>query len=75
MDWQAIDTYNLAEREYAVFWCKYEETIWLPLTGYLRYSGGDKNSPYFVIPCHLEYGKRTHVTHWMPLPPPPKDTP
>lgn len=69
--WLPIEDYNRQEREYATFWCKFEKTIWLPLTGYLRYSGGDKAHPFFVTPAHAEYGVRTHVTHWMPLPPAP----
>lgn len=70
--WMPIDQYTLKEREDAVFRCKFENTVWLNMVGYMRYSGGDKNSPFIVIPCQDSCGRRTHITHWMPLPAAPK---
>lgn len=66
-EWTPIKGHNLKEREYAVLWCKFKNTIWHPVVGYLRYSGGDKRKPFFVTPVPDHYGEREAITHYVPL--------
>jgi hypothetical protein len=53
-----------------VFWVKYEGTIWHAKTGWMKMQS---NGALFVIPSpDYEDQKNRQVTHWMPLPEPPK---
>ncbi len=69
--WKDIWEFDLKERERVVFWCKFENTIWIQVIGYMRHPAGDVAEMNFITPVPDHYGARTDLTKFYPLPKPP----
>lgn len=66
--WISVKDKLPKHKEDVVFWAKYENTIWIPVVGWMKKYSSQEGDILFIAPVPRHYGRRVAITHWIRLP-------